>query len=38
LRQRLVRSDLETMFQATVDLVIRGLMDSQKPMDKEVGA
>ena len=38
LRQRLVRSDLETMFQATLDLVMRGLMDSQKPMDKEVRA
>jgi hypothetical protein len=29
LRQRLLRSDLETMFQATLDLVVRGLKDGQ---------
>ncbi len=29
LRQRLLRNDLETMFQATLDLVLRGLKDSQ---------
>jgi AcrR family transcriptional regulator len=29
LRQRLLKSDLETMFQATQDLVIRGLKDGQ---------
>jgi AcrR family transcriptional regulator len=29
LRQRLLRSDLETMFQATLDLVVRGLQDGQ---------
>ena len=28
LRQRMLRSDLETMFQATLELVIRGLKDS----------
>jgi hypothetical protein len=27
LRQRMLRSDLETMFQATLELVIRGLTD-----------
>ena len=29
LRQRLLRSDLDTMFQATLDLVIRGLDNSK---------
>jgi AcrR family transcriptional regulator len=29
LRQRLLRSDLETMFQATLDLVVRGLKDGR---------
>jgi hypothetical protein len=38
LRQRLVRSDLDTMFQATLDLVVKGLRHDQKSMDKEVGA
>jgi hypothetical protein len=27
LRQRMLQSDLETMFQATLELVIRGLKD-----------
>ena len=30
LRQRLLRSDLETMFQATLDLVVRGLQDGSE--------
>jgi AcrR family transcriptional regulator len=35
LRQRLLRSDLETMFQATLDLVVRGLTDGQQHKKKE---
>ncbi len=35
LRQSLLRSDLETMFQATLDLVLRGLIDSRKQVHKE---
>jgi TetR/AcrR family transcriptional regulator len=35
LRQRLLRSDLETMFQAALDLVLRGLRDSRHLMRKE---
>jgi hypothetical protein len=31
LRQSLLKSDLETMFQATLDLVVRGLQDGQAP-------
>jgi AcrR family transcriptional regulator len=38
LRQRLVRSDLDTMFQATLDLVLRGLMGGRIQTDKEVHA
>ena len=38
LRVRLLRSDLETMFQATLDLVVRGLMDGQQQMEKEENA
>jgi AcrR family transcriptional regulator len=30
LRQRMLRSDLETMFQATLDLVLQGLVDHRK--------
>ncbi len=29
LRQQLLRSDLETMFEATLDLVLRGLKDGR---------
>jgi len=35
LRQRLLRSDLNTMFQATLDLVVRGLKDGEWQMQKE---
>jgi hypothetical protein len=35
LRQRLLRSDLNTMFQATLDLVVRGLKDGRQQMLKE---
>jgi AcrR family transcriptional regulator len=35
LRQRMLRSDLDTMFKATLDLVLRGLQDGQQRMEKE---
>ena len=35
LRQRLLRSNLETMFQSTLDLVIRGLRDGRSHTQKE---
>jgi hypothetical protein len=35
LRQQLLRSDLEMMFQATLDLVLRGLMDGRQLTKKE---
>jgi AcrR family transcriptional regulator len=35
LRQKLLRSDLNTMFQATLDLVVRGLKDGEWQMQKE---
>jgi AcrR family transcriptional regulator len=35
LRQRLLQSDLETMFQATLDLVVRGLKDGDFCTEKE---
>jgi AcrR family transcriptional regulator len=38
LRQRLLRSDLNTMFQATLDLVVRGLKDGRQQMLKEESA
>jgi AcrR family transcriptional regulator len=38
LRQKLLRSDLETMFTATLDMVLRGLKDCQQPIEKEARA
>jgi AcrR family transcriptional regulator len=35
LRQQLLRSDLETMFEATLDLGLRGLKDGRRPIAKE---
>jgi AcrR family transcriptional regulator len=35
LRQQLLRNDLETMFEATLDLVLRGLKDGRQPIEKE---
>ncbi|MFN2218335.1 MAG: TetR/AcrR family transcriptional regulator [Anaerolineae bacterium] len=35
LRQRMLRSDLDTMFKATLDLVLRGLQDREPRMEKE---
>ena len=35
LRQQLLRSDLETMFAATLDMVLRGLKDCRQPIEKE---
>ena len=35
LRQQLLRSDLETMFTATLDMVLRGLKDCRQPIEKE---
>jgi AcrR family transcriptional regulator len=35
LRQRMLRSDLDTMFQATLDLVLRGLHDGGHRIEKE---
>ena len=35
LRQQLLRSNLETMFEATLDLVLRGLKDGRQPIEKE---
>jgi AcrR family transcriptional regulator len=35
LRQRMLRSDLETMFQATLDLVLQGLLDHRKSIKEE---
>lgn len=38
LRQRLLRSDLETMFQAMLDLVMKGLQSDQNQIHKEEAA
>jgi len=35
LRQRMLRSDLDTMFKATLDLVLRGLQDGRQQSEKE---
>jgi AcrR family transcriptional regulator len=35
LRQRMLRNDLDTMFQATLDLVLRGLQDGGQRIEKE---
>ena len=35
LRQQLLRSDLETMFTATLDMVLRGLKECRQPIEKE---
>jgi hypothetical protein len=35
LRQRMLRSDLDTMFQATLDLVLKGLQDGGQRINKE---
>jgi AcrR family transcriptional regulator len=35
LRQQLLRNNLETMFQATLDLVLRGLKDGRQQIEKE---
>jgi len=35
LRQQLLRNDLGTMFEATLDLVLRGLKDGRQPTEKE---
>ena len=35
LRQQLLRSDLEAMFTATLDMVLRGLRECRQPIEKE---
>ncbi len=35
LRQRMLRNDLETMFEGTLDLVLRGLKDGDQHIEKE---
>ena len=35
LRQQLLRNDLESMFEATLDLVLRGLKDGRQQIEKE---
>ena len=35
LRQRMLRNDLETMFNVTLDLVLRGLQDGGQQIEKE---
>ena len=35
LRQRMLRNDLETMFNVTLDLVLRGLQDCRQQIEKE---